>query len=212
MSLESLLQFVIRMDVLATHDTRLLRVVEVESEYIFSLVAHDNFNSFNIFGTEVLTWSIHIFVIIMQRTIQDEDENLLRGNDDDAFLQSQGMSKKKRRHFTIQARKALFHSECKEKTWKWAEPARERHARNLISITHSTACGLSNWRKWDKQGIPRQGVFAKVVCPCLHPCRRRFYASSLNWGSKEWGFLSQWWCWRLPIFPENSENVADCPV
>ena len=51
----SLLQCVIRLGVLDTHDTKQLRVVEVEWEYIFSLVRND-LNSFNRFGIEVLTF------------------------------------------------------------------------------------------------------------------------------------------------------------
>jgi hypothetical protein len=37
MSVELLLQFVIRLGALGIHDTKLLRVVEVEPEYIFFL-------------------------------------------------------------------------------------------------------------------------------------------------------------------------------
>ncbi len=53
MSAEVLLQFVIRLGVLGTHDTKLLRIVEVEPEYIFflgyfSLVCND-FNTLKLF-------------------------------------------------------------------------------------------------------------------------------------------------------------------
>ena len=53
-----LLQFVIHLDVLGTHDTRLLHVIEVEPAYVFSLVLYD-FNSFNLLSSEVLTLRSH---------------------------------------------------------------------------------------------------------------------------------------------------------
>ncbi len=58
---ESLLQFVIHLDVLRTHDTMILgyyALLKLNRNIYFSLVRND-FNSFNLFSTEVLTLSSH---------------------------------------------------------------------------------------------------------------------------------------------------------